>query len=296
MTLPSRRTFLASAAARVAPESPIDSHAHIYAPDEKRYPPIEKPLRPPAGKGSLEELRRVTRANGVVAACAIQTSTFYRFDNRYICDSAGANPAWLAGVCTLDPDDPASPALLARLVREYGLRGMRSIPARGGKLDHPGVRALWKQALDSGIVVNLLIGREKVEEADVLLRDFARLPVVLDHCLGLKAGPQLASALAGVLRLSKHANLHAKLTFIPTGSAGGYPCRDMHEPCLQIVRAFGAERCVWGSDFPCELWTPKVGYAEHLRIFTHDLPLLPDERANILARTARRLWFPKLPG
>ena len=121
--------------------------------------------------------------------------------------------------------------------------------------------------------------------------NFPRLRVVLDHCLGLKAGPELKPALDAVLRLSRHPNLYAKLTFIATGSAGGYPCRDMHEPCIEIVRAFGAERCVWGSDFPCELWCPKVSYAEHLRIFTHDLPLAPADRQAILGQTARRLWF-----
>ena len=31
----------------------IDTHAHIYAEDEKRYPPIDKPLRPPGLKGTL---------------------------------------------------------------------------------------------------------------------------------------------------------------------------------------------------------------------------------------------------
>ena len=272
----------------------IDTHAHIYAPDEKRYPPIDKPLRPPGGKGSLEDLRRESRAQGVNAVCAIQTSTFYRFDNRYICDSSKANPDWVAGVCTLDPDDPHSPGLLAEHVREYGLRGMRSIPARGGRLDHPGVKALWKAALELGIVINVLIGLEQALEADRLLRQFPRLRVVLDHCLNLKAGPELDRTLAEVLRLSRHKNLHAKLTFLPTGSAGGYPCRDMHDPCLKIVDAFGPERSVWGSDFPSELWTPRVSYAEHLRIFTHDLPLKEAARAEILGQTARRLWFPKM--
>ncbi len=272
----------------------IDTHAHIYSPDEKRYPPIDKPLRPPAGKGSLEQLRRESRANGVKAVCAIQTSTFYRFDNRYICDSSKANPDWVAGVCTLDPDDPHSPSLLGQYVRDYGLRGMRSIPAAGGKLDHPGVRALWKTALDLGIGINVLIGPEKAEEAGALLGAFPKLPVVLDHCLNPKVGRTLEPTLARVLRLSRHKNLHAKLTFVPTGSAGGYPCADMHAACLKVIDAFGPERCIWGSDFPCELWTPKVTYAEHLRIFTHDLPLKDAAKAAILGETARRLWFPKL--
>jgi predicted TIM-barrel fold metal-dependent hydrolase len=48
---------------------------------------------------------------------------------------------------------------------------------------------------------------------------------------------------------------------------------------------------VWGSNFPCELWTPKVTYAEHLRIFAYDLPLSHAERAQVLGGTAARLWF-----
>ncbi len=269
----------------------IDTHAHIYSPDEKKYPPIEKPYRPPAGKGSLERLRQESAANGVEAVCAIQTSTFYAFDNRYICDSAKANPKWVAGVCTLNPDDPKSPALLAQFVREYGLRGMRSIPARNGALNHDGVRTLWKTALDRNIVVNALTGREKEAELTALLNTFPKLNVVLDHCMNLKAGPDLGATLAAVLRLSRHKNLHAKLTFVPTGSESGYPCRDMHESCMKVVEAFGADRCVWGSDFPAERWTPKVSYAEHLRIFTHDLPLREAARTAILGGTAKRLWF-----
>ena len=270
----------------------IDTHAHIYSPDEKRYPPIEKPLRPPAGKASVEDLQRESRANGVKAVCAIQTSTFYRFDNRYICDSARAHPDWIAGVCTLDPDDPHSPGLLQQFVRDYRIRGMRSIPAKNGQLNHAGVRALWKTGLEQGIVINVLIDRDKAPEADVLLKEFSGLRVVLDHCLNLKAGPDFQTILAEVLRLSRHKNLHAKLTFLPTGSTTGYPCADMHAACLKIIDAFGPERCVWGSDFPADLWTPKVSYAEHLKIFTEALSLKDAARAQILGETARRLWFP----
>jgi predicted TIM-barrel fold metal-dependent hydrolase len=269
----------------------VDTHAHIYSPDEQRYPTIEKPLRVPGGKGSLEDLRKESLANGVERVCLIQTSSYYRFDNRYICDSAVAASQWAAGVCTLNPDDPLSPGLLAHYAKAYRIRGMRSIPASDGRLDHPGVRALWKVATDNGLVINILIGREKADQADRMLSEFPALRVVLDHCLNLRAGKDMDPTLATVLKLGNRKNLHAKLTFIPTGSASGYPCADMHAPCMRIVEAYGAERCVWGSDFPCELWTPKVSYAEHLRIFQKDLPLQPAQREAILGGTATRLWF-----
>ena len=92
----------------------IDTHAHIYGEDEKRYPPIDKPLRPPGGKGTLGDLRATSASHGVRAACLIQVSTFYRFDNRYVCDCAKVSSDWAAAVCTLDPDDPQAELEWAR--------------------------------------------------------------------------------------------------------------------------------------------------------------------------------------
>ena len=269
----------------------IDTHAHIYARDEKRYPPIDKPLRPPGAKGTLGELRAESASHGVRGACLIQTSTFYRFDNRYICDSAKVSSDWTAGVCTLDPDDPHSPGLLSRYKRDFGIKGMRSIPGQSGRIDGEGVRQLWKTATDEGLVINALIRRENAENLSRMLTEYTSLQVVLDHCMYPEIGPQYEAILDDVLRLSRFKNLHAKLTFVPTGSKQKYPCADIHDAVLKIADTFGPERCVWGSDFPCELWTPGVSYSQHLQIFLKDLPLRDQARQHILGLTARKLWF-----
>ena len=274
----------------------IDCHAHIYSPDEKRYQPKDRPLRPPVRKGSAEDLRRESLANGVTAVRAVQTVSFYGYDNRYLCDSAKANPSWMAGVCTLDPDDPHSPGLLQQFAREYGVRSLRGVPSPSRKsFDDPGVRALWKMAMDEGLSVDIFLMRlEMVESAEKLLREFPRMTIGFCHCMDMKPGPLLAPSLAAVLRLSRYPNLHPKLDFIGTGTQMKYPCPDLHEPCLKVIDAYGPERCVWSSSYPCELWTPKVSYSEHLRIFTEALPLKSEARRLILGETARRLWFPKI--
>src|SRR2546425_2560271 len=269
----------------------IDTHAHIYAEDEKRYAPIDKPLRPPEVKGRLGRLRAMSASHGVRAVCLIQTSTFYRFDNRYICDSAKVSSDWAAGVCTLDPDDPHSPDLLFQYKRECGIKGMRSIPGESGKIDDGGVRNLWKKAADEGMVVNALIHHENTENLSRMLGDFTSLRVVLDHCMYPAIGPEYDAILNDVLRLSRFKNLYAKLTFVPMGSKQKYPCTDLHDAVLEIVDAFGADRCMWGSDFPCELWTPGISYSQHLQIFLSDLPLRDQARQQILGLTAKKLWF-----
>lgn len=273
------------------PDLIIDCHAHIYGEDEQKYPTIVEPYRPPEGKGTVSHLRSEIVAAGVKYVTAIHTSTFYRWDNRFTADASRDNQDVMVGVCTLNPDDPKSVDMLAEYVKSYNVRGMRSIPAKSGKLDDPGVDALWGVAEKLGIVINVLANADKQQEIEALVARHPKLRVVLDHCLNVKIGPTLEPTLDAMLALAKLDTLHAKLSFIPTGSDEEYPCRDVHEACRTIIKAYGAERCVWGSDFPCELWCPKVTYAQHLKIFTHELGLDRDAQRAILGETPRRLWF-----
>ncbi|HVW09458.1 MAG TPA: amidohydrolase family protein [Bryobacteraceae bacterium] len=269
----------------------LDTHAHIYSEDEKAYPPNAKPYRPPGTTGSVANLERVTRANGVAGVCIVQATTFYGWDNRFICDTAARTQKWTAGVCTLDPDEPHSPGLIKHFAEKYGIRALRSYPAKDGKLDSAGVAALWKASSEAGIVVNVLCNRDNEDAFARMLEKFPRQPVVIDHCLNLKAGSDQNDILKALLRLSKYRNAHAKLSFLATGSAEAYPFRDMQGPCKQIIAAFTPDRCIWDSDFPCELWTPKATYAENLRLFTQELNLSEAAKVSILGATARKLYF-----
>ena len=272
----------------------IDTHAHLFSPDEERYPPRANPSRPPDGTGTIEHLRREMATAGVTAVCAVQVSGFYGFDNRYICDASKAHPDWIAGVVTLDPDDPGSAARLASLANEYGVRALRSVASRSGKLDTPGVRDLWRFALEHSLVVNLQVGHEHAEEADRLLGEFPELPVVLDHALRLEAGNDVDQTLAAVRKLAKRGNCNAKISSIANGPQGcphGYPCKSFQEPILTVIDAFGPERCCWGAHFPLEKYAPTLTYHEHLRIYTEALPLSADAKRLIVGETANRLYF-----
>jgi predicted TIM-barrel fold metal-dependent hydrolase len=272
----------------------VDTHAHLFSPDEKRYPPRPNPSRPPEGTGTVEHLQREMTAAGARAVCAVQVSGFYGFDNRYICDVSKEHRDWIAGVVTLDPDDPGSPARLAGFVNAYGVRALRSVPAKNGKLDTPGVRELWKFALEHSVTVNLQVDYEHAEEADRLLAEYSDLPVVLDHALRLEAGRHVDETLAAVRKLAKRPNCHAKISSIANGEQGcpgGYPCASFQKPILDVIEAFGAERCCWGAHFPLERYSPTLTYQEHLRIYAEALPLSAEARRRILGETANRLYF-----
>lgn len=270
----------------------VDTHAHLDSTDEVRYPRAPQNLRPPAGKGTLDHLCEEVRMNQITRVVLVQTGSFYRFDNRLTVDTANANQEWTTGVCTLDPEDPDSPALLTRYAHTCNIRGLRfgPTPTRTPVFGYDGHQRLWETAARLGLVLCVLIAPESADELISLVERFPETPVVLDHCMGLRAGGH--DTLKLVCRLARFSNLYAKLTFAVTGSDEPYPCRDTYDFVHRVIDAYSPDRCMWGSDFPCELWCPKVTYGQHLRIFTEEIPLEMPVREAILGGTAMRLWFP----
>jgi L-fuconolactonase len=269
----------------------VDTHAHIYSPDEAAYPPIEKPFRPPVGTGSPEHLRREARAAGVDRVMMVQTTTFYGWDNSFVRDTGAGSGDWAVTVCTLNPDDPHSPDVLYALAQRSHARALRTYaggPQR--RYDTPGNRRLYAAARQVGIVTNALLTVKQAGDLARMARDFADVPIVIDHCLALRAGPDHDATVSAMEELAQLPNTHAKLSFLPTGSEEEYPFHDMQGACRRIIDAFGPDRCVWGSDFPTELWCPKTTYAGHLRLFEEELGLSRGVQEAILGGTAQRVY------
>ena len=89
----------------------VDAHPHIYAADRAKYPPIPDAWEP-GEPAAAEDLKAKMDDAGVARAVFIQTSTFYRWDNRYVMDSSRAHSGWATAAVTLNPDDPAHLGIL----------------------------------------------------------------------------------------------------------------------------------------------------------------------------------------
>lgn len=269
----------------------VDTHAHIYSHDETAYPMRENPLRPPGDAGTIDHLVREMDAAGVARVMLIQTFTAYEYDNRFIADTSTAHPRRSRGVVTLDPTDPNAPDILRDLHARANLGAIRMYPTRGDNptFAHEGHGRLVEAATELGLVTNILIDTPHADALATHLSNYPNARVVLDHCMNLRAGA--SDILARTVELASFPNLYAKLTFAVTGSDEEYPCRDTHDLVHAVIEAYGAERCIWGSDFPCELWCPKVTYARSLAIFSKELELTEGARTRILGGTATGLYF-----
>jgi len=270
----------------------VDTHAHIYSKDVERYPRIPNPYLPPAGRGTIEDLKAEVERNRVDRVVVVQTFTVYRHDNRLTIDTVRQNSSWTTGVLNLDPFDARSIDLM-RESRQVGVHGNRV--SEGWPTDdtvRPEHRQLWEAAQELDMVICALLNPPNCHSLARLLESFPDVPVVLDHCANLSVAdfPD-SSNLQTVLELARFENLYAKLSFIVTGSAEEFPCRDMFDLTRRIIEAYTPERCIWGSDFPTALWIPKVTYQQHLNIFDQHLGLSESEKSLILGQTALQLWF-----
>lgn len=272
----------------------VDTHAHIYHSDETTYPMIEVPSRPPEATGTIEHLRENVATAGIFKVVLVQTGSAYRWDNRLLGDTAKANEDWMVGVCTLDPASRASIEELERLRSGYNVRGVRVEPTRTDypQYYHPGSVALWEAAQRLDVVICAHLQTQYLRQLSELLARFPDVPVVLDHAAYPKAAGGVDSeTVNAVVDLARFDQLYVKLTFAVTGSDQAYPFSDMHDIVRKLIRAYGADRCMWGSDFPCEHWLKKSTYTQHLDLFRTELSLSLAEQSAILSDTATKLWF-----
>ena len=112
------------------------------------------------------------------------------------------------------------------------------------------VRALWKQAVELGLIVELHIGPNYALQAADAIRAFPGCKVLIDHMarpdpLRGKDDPNLVK----MLELLSKGNFWVMLSLGEKTSKKGPPWDDV----IPIARAYieaAPDRCVWASDWP----------------------------------------------
>jgi L-fuconolactonase len=269
----------------------IDSHTHLFAPDQDRYP-IALDTYKPTTDGSVELLKSQMDEAGVDRAVTI-SPWVYRWDPSYTLDALSANRSWLAAAVLVDPYSLQGPQLLEHYVKDRHACGLR-IQGRISKLgpfDDPATTPLWAKAADLGLTVDVNATHAEYAQLEKRVREFPDTVFILDHC-GYISGdlaPQ-APTVEPVLRMARYPNVYAKLTFFGLASQGAYPFEDVHWMGREIIDAFGPERCMYGSNFPKAQFDPKLTYQQTVQLFAQVMALSDAERAWILGGTAQKLW------
>jgi len=266
----------------------IDTHTHVVSADEERYPlqcsvtdPSDPSSWPLFARVTAEQLAHEMSECGVESACLVQGYAAYRFDNRYAVASAESNATCFLSVCAVDTQDPEAPSQLEALARHPRMRGVRLVSGfmEGDPgLGSPGTQRVWDAADELGLVVVAFTLGNQLEGLAAAARLHSRHPVILDHC-GFVDVVEDFDRLAG---LADFENIYLKV------STRVLVQNDPVRIVDRLTKHFGAERLLWGSDYPASHERSYRDWVELARTSTRNLSQTETDR--FLAGTALELW------
>ena len=265
----------------------IDPHVHVWKHDPK-YPWAKETTRPPQKDATPEMLLELMRANRVERTVIIQV-IHYRWDNSYLADVLKQYPQYFQGVARVNPEIPAAPDDLSRLV-EQGFRGVRISPAGGGAGDWirgPLMPPLWKRCQSLQVPMTVLAPIIRMPDVERLVEKFPDLTVVIDHMADCPVDqPQ---ELDKLIALKRYPKVFVKISHTWSLSKQPYPYLDSQAQVKRLYDAFGPQRLMWGTDWP--LVENHCGYAKALAIVRYEMKFLnEDDKAWILSKTVERVW------
>ncbi len=296
----------------------FDSHAHLVADDQQRYPrnPMQRaanaPYRAPGvigkpgghhGPNPINEVPDAARVlqwmreQNVDGIVAVQKRMIYRYDNSYIIDSSDAYPELFSAVVILDAEDEGTPALVRQYIEHNGLAGVRLFGGREPDgsmpwLNSPRALKTWDVAQEFGLVMDLEVlahggGGPSIPQLIALARKYPDIRIVLDHLLE----PEMdEGAHFGIDEryetLIPEKNISFKWTSINLDI-----CREANIPADKVLRRavdlYGADRVMWGSD----IGTSSGTYQDMVqRLFDSAVLLSEAEKRAVFHDTGRRVF------
>ncbi len=288
----SRRTALGALAASAAHGAGkyrvIDSHVHVWKADPK-YPWAKETTRPPASDATAETLLDLMKANDVEKTVIIQV-IHYRWDNSYLADVLKRYPSSFRGVARVNPESPAAPDDLSRLVEQQGFRGVRISPAANASGDwiHGHLMPpLWKRCNELKVPMTVLAPVTRMPEVGQLIEKFPGLTVVIDHMADspLDKPDQLNMLIA----LKRYPKVFVKVSHTWSLSKQPYPYLDSQAQVKRLYDSFGPQRLMAGTDWP--LVEGYCGYAKAVAIVRDQMKFLnDDDKSWMMSKTIERVW------
>lgn len=233
----------------------IDTHCHA---SPHWYEPVES---------LLTQMDRY----GVEKAVLVQLNN--KYNNTYQFECVARYPDRLASVALVDVKQADAPEQLAQLA-EQGAQGVRFAADIRSPGDDP--LAIWRKAESLGMSVSCSGTPENF--ADPAFAELAaalpNLPIIIEHLASLKAKPgeMPSDALCNpIFDLARLPNLYMKIHGLGEICARNIPVTEpfpFDRTGVALLRmaydAFGAERIMWGSDFPPVSGREGYGNALHL--------------------------------
>jgi len=271
----------------------VDSHVHVWAPREGETEfPFGEGLVPPID-GHCERLLEDMDRAGVKAALIVQPKN-HGFDHSYMTSVIRRHPSRFKGMLLADPRDPSDGGRgveqMEELVRNEGYCGVRFHPyiwPAGERMTNAVGKALYKKAGELGVPVGHMVMKgllQHIDEIEELIAFSPETTVVLDHFAFCPMDEPDHAAWDRLVALARHPNVYIKLSAFFRVTSAKHPYPAAPAKIRQLVDAFGAQRLMWGTDWP---WvTEECDYAKAWSLLTGQ-----DESGKPILSEEERRWI-----
>ncbi|KAL5552663.1 hypothetical protein UlMin_040064 [Ulmus minor] len=250
------------ASSSIVPEAKskiIDSHLHVWASPQQaadKFPYF--PGQEPTLTGDSDLLLQCMEEANVDGALIVQPIN-HKFDHSLVTSVLKSYPTKFLGCCLANPaEDGIGVKHLEHLVLEDGYRAVRFNPylwPSGQKMTNEVGRALFSKAGELGVPVGLMCMKGlglHISEIEQLCSEFPSTVVLLDHFAFCKppTNDEESKAFSELLNLSRFPQIFVKFSAFFRVSRKPFPYEDLSITLSQVVSRFGANRVMWGTDFP----------------------------------------------
>jgi L-fuconolactonase len=272
----------------------VDAHHHFWNPARGDYGWM------PKGDAVLDriygpsDLAPHLARHGIDRTILVQAAPSIA-ETEYMLGIADAS-TFVAGVVGwVDLEQPADGAVLKRLCGHLKFKGIRpmiqDIPDDDWML-RDDLQWAYRLVCDLDISFDALGFPRHLANFLTLMKRYPEMRVVVDHCMKpqIRDGRTSFSAWAeGMARIAAETNAFCKLSALVTESNADWTVDTLRPYADHILRVFGPERIMWGSDWPvCLLRASYLEWWDAAQDLTADLP--PDAQARIFGGTAAQFY------
>ena len=236
----------------------IDAHHHYWDPRRGDYdwmPPDDPVLARryvPADLAPSLAQHGITRTILVQAAATIEES-------EYLLGIADATPSVAGVVGWIDFERPEHVRQLRRLARHPKFVGVRpmiqDIPDVNWML-RTDVQWAYRAIIDLDLTFDALGFPPHLDNFLTVLTRYPQMRVAIEHCMKPRirdhaSGSQVYEDWAeGMRRLAAETQAHCKFSGLATEAGEDWTLDDLRPYANHALDSFGAERVMWGSDWP----------------------------------------------
>lgn len=258
----------------------IDSHCHIY-PTKIAKPAVESTGRfydmTALGDGTVDSLLKIGETAGIdrfVVQSVATTPHQVQSINKFISEEVSAFPDKLIGLGTMHPESDDLKGDLEHL-KELGLHGVKlHADIQKFRIDDPRCFKIYELCEKENMPILMHTGDHRFDYSNPdrllpVLNTFKNLTVIGAHLGGWSVWDEAVEKLSGYKNF--YVDSSSSLYELPV------------ERATEIIRTYGVEKVLFGSDFP--VFSPDIELNRFMA-----LPLTDDERLMILSENVLKLY------